>query len=1098
MSAGQATSPCLAPEVIAAFAEGKLERPEIRAVLEHLDRCPACMDALDAANLVLRGEKPRAVAARWRTWSLAAAALIALAALLAFPFWQRSRRLPAMARLAALLPRSARAVEPRISGGFAWAPYRGSLRQGETASDAQRLKLAGVTGELVEAADRDGTPRHQHDAGVALLLLEQPLEAAARLRAAAQRMPQDASAWSDLSAALAAAALRLGRPSLYPEALAAADRALRLAPSLPEALFNRALVLERLGLSTQARAAWRCYLEVDVGSSWAAEAQAHLARLPATTGAALFERDRPRLEAAAKRGDAASVAALVGTYPQLSRIYGELDYLAEWGEALQRGDLAGAAGRLKIARGIGDALVGLSGESLLAAAVRSIDAAAAGGRAALAAGHVAYRLGRITYGQQRPTEAEPELREAARHFAAAGSPMSLVARYFAANVRFDRDDIRGACAELTELLAEADARPGFAALGAQVRWELARCHVVDEDWTGAVPLLAGAAAGFRRLGERHYLGFIETMLASALVTLGRLDDSWASRIDSFAILSAEGLGDRLAVSLGSAARMEMRTGRLEPAGALLRLEQDVERGAGNEALLSNVLVREAVLRAQLGDDDRAAQVVSEASAVAESLADPRLRAEALADVAFAKGAATLHTDPARAREQLAGAIDFYRRVEKPFSLPECYLWRARASLLLGDPAEALRDLESGAATVERHRIRFGGSAAGTGVIDAATALIVEALRLESARGDAAGAFAFAERAQAQLAPASETRISLAELRRRLAGSDAAVLELALLPEGIMAVAVSERDAAVAPARQPLTEAQLATLAARATAGESEAARTLYELLIRPSQRVLAGVRHLVVVAGPAFDAVPYAAVYDAAARRYLIETMSVAVAPSASALRAIPAVPRRSVAAFALPSGDGRDDAASLPEATGEIAEIGRCYREAAAISAAQATFPALLASASRADVLHIASHAERLAGQGDLALVFAARPGGSGQRVAWGEVAAAHLPPTTVVCLAACETLRRPALPQVRALSLGGGFLAAGASDVIGTLAPIADLDARELFREVHRYLAAGENPSAALRHAQVEALAREPAGGRPAWRAVALLTRRLPTAGH
>jgi CHAT domain-containing protein len=115
---------------------------------------------------------------------------------------------------------------------------------------------------------------------------------------------------------------------------------------------------------------------------------------------------------------------------------------------------------------------------------------------------------------------------------------------------------------------------------------------------------------------------------------------------------------------------------------------------------------------------------------------------------------------------------------------------------------------------------------------------------------------------------------------------------------------------------------------------------------------------------------------------------------------------------------------------------------------------------------------------------------------VSWNEIATLHLPPKSIVSLAGCETLRRPNLPQTRTLSLGGGFLAAGAGDVIGTLAPIEDVDARELFREVHRHLAAGEIPAEAVRSAQLTALQVESAGRRrPLWRALALLTHRIPT---
>ena len=94
---------------------------------------------------------------------------------------------------------------------------------------------------------------------------------------------------------------------------------------------------------------------------------------------------------------------------------------------------------------------------------------------------------------------------------------------------------------------------------------------------------------------------------------------------------------------------------------------------------------------------------------------------------------------------------------------------------------------------------------------------------------------------------------------------------------------------------------------------------------------------------------------------------------------------------------------------------------------------------------------------------------------------------------LAACETLRPPGSAATGALSLAGAFSAAGATDVIGTLAPIGDRDARLLFGALHRRLAKGARPAVALREVLLEAVTRDRAkGGRRAWRAIALLTRR------
>ena len=52
--------PCLDPETLAAFAEGRLRRQEIAAVLAHLRHCPACTkDVAAIASDAKRGAGSR-------------------------------------------------------------------------------------------------------------------------------------------------------------------------------------------------------------------------------------------------------------------------------------------------------------------------------------------------------------------------------------------------------------------------------------------------------------------------------------------------------------------------------------------------------------------------------------------------------------------------------------------------------------------------------------------------------------------------------------------------------------------------------------------------------------------------------------------------------------------------------------------------------------------------------------------------------------------------------------------------------------------------------------------------------------------------------
>jgi len=227
--------------------------------------------------------------------------------------------------------------------------------------------------------------------------------------------------------------------------------------------------------------------------------------------------------------------------------------------------------------------------------------------------------------------------------------------------------------------------------------------------------------------------------------------------------------------------------------------------------------------------------------------------------------------------------------------------------------------------------------------------------------------------------------------------------------------------------------------------------------------------------------VPFAALYDADTKQRLIERLSIAVAPSAGVLTRHASRAPRSLVAMA--AGSTTD--AALPASAEELAELGRLYR-VSIDAAGRASFEALTAAASRADVVHISGHAD--VGT-DAALVLGA------DRVSWRRAASAGLRGEPLVVLAACATLRAPRSARTRALSLGAGFLAGGASGVVGTLAPIADNDARALFAVFHRHLAAGRGAAEALRQAQLEAFGDESRGGdRIAWRSVALLTRVIP----
>jgi len=996
-------------ETLAMFAEGTLAAEEARKVAEHIAACNLCLSGVRAANEHFREEASAPHGARW--W-MAIAAIVAVA--IAGAIWIRERSSSPIAQLVALSPKDARPVEPRLTGGFAWAPYRGPVRTRDAAPDAQQMKLAGAAGELIEDAARERTSDVQHAAAVGIVLTADPQDAATRLRALTARSPKNAALWSDLAAAETAAALRFGRPSLYPDALAAADRALELDPQMREASFNRALILERMGLAAEARTAWQRYLGIDPGSQWANEARRRLARL----------------------GNASQAS-------KPGRAFAEGETLARWGEAELRQDAAQAKQQLDSAREIGRAISERSGEALLRDAVNAIDRADASTCVALANAHLVYRRGRIHYSQQRPAEAEADLREAARAFERGGSPMALVARYYAANTHFDQNDVAGARAELQSLLREAVVHPQYVALRGGVQWELALCDAVDGDWNASLAAATSAADSFHRLGEPANEAFVETLAAQALCALGRPDEEWAARIRSFTAL-ADDASDRPSVSLNSAARSELRSGRHDAGLAMLRVFAESARTSRNDGLLADALLQQTLLHAEQMDDRRAAEAaLAEMPSVVARVGDPRLREKAENDLRFARAAVLLDAQPAAAEELLTSVITFQQQSGKPALLPELYLLRARARLRSGEMGAASADLESGMSAVETQRVALARGIGG-GSLDAGRALYREAIALSLGHGDTRAAFAYAERSRGERKPDLDT------LQRRLAGARTAVVELTSTARDVIALVV--------------------------TADRIDALHTTPDAPLPP----VANVDQIIVVPDRTLAQIPFAALRDDRGR-LLIERYAISTATSATSLQSSDESVPRSAVAMLLPSGDGSGTLA-LPESAGELSDV--CASYVSCESEQPATFAALQAAARHADVLHLAGHTQTSGGE--TALVFGA------ERISWRTIAATPLRHGSVVVLAACETLRSPIASDDRAPSLGEAFVAAGAADVVGTLTPITDADARSLFRDVHRELAAGRSAAEAVRRAQLDAIAR---GDRAAWQSIAVLTRRIPT---
>src|SRR5205823_12732789 len=235
-----------------------------------------------------------------------------------------------------------REIQPRLAGAFHWAPLR--IRSRGAEDNAARSPLLAAAFTTLTELKGDDSPQAKHAAAVAQLLVGDAHRAAVVLERLAAGTA-DATVWSDLAANRYVVASSDDDPTQLAAALAGVDKALRLDPHLPAALFNRALILEKFGLRDQARDAWNEYLHSDPSSDWAGEGRQHVRQLQAIPP---FRESLDRNYARLAR-DPEYAHTFARQYPEDARRWGETEILGRWATAERAGDRDGAARHLAVA-----------------------------------------------------------------------------------------------------------------------------------------------------------------------------------------------------------------------------------------------------------------------------------------------------------------------------------------------------------------------------------------------------------------------------------------------------------------------------------------------------------------------------------------------------------------------------------------------------------------------------------------------------------------------------------------------------------------------------------------------------------------------------
>ena len=954
-------------------------------------------------------------------------------------------------------------IEPRLAGGFHWAPLHRPVR-GETPVPVDLLAAAG---EVFGAAGDQATPAARHAVALAKLLTNRSNEALAVLAPLATS-GRDATLWNDLAAAHYAFAVSTNRPEELIDAVAAIDTALRISPNLPEARFNRALIVERIGIREPAIAAWQNFLETDSGSEWAAEARAHVQSLGvvAPPFREVLARDYDRLTAHPKEA-----RELMRKYPQEARSAGESECLGRWADAEMRNDAAAAERHLSVARELGAELARTGGDRMLERAVLAVEQASETKRKALAGGHADYRAALQTFRAGKPGEAERLARRAADAFATGGSPMVFLGRFFAAYMAYEQGRVKDGAKELEALLPTVPEE--FLTCRGKVRWELAICRGAEARWGDCIELAQVALAVFDRLGEKDYAAMIRELLAQAYEIVGEPTTAWnyrAAAIPQFGRTSTPFLQ---AGVLGFLSQEATFRRDWSVAASYTELEIEVAKTAKYDPDLADAYLRRALIRQHLGGGNPS-EDLARARALIAAIPDEGMRSRLEARRVAAE--AMVASTPAEAVTLLTTAVAFHQGSSgQRMFLPTLLLHRARAYRAVRRDIDARRDLDAAIAELDSGRDSLRSTEQRSGIFESADSIFEEAIDLALAQRDVEGAFHYAEHARGRAL--LDTMRSVEPLAARPeVPAGTSIVEYAVLPSRVVIFVADRAGIRVAmralPRESVRARAAGLTEALSRNAPEAKAIeRSLYDDLVAPVQQWIAANETLVIVPDANISTLPFAALL-APDGHFLVEKHAVVAAPSA-AVFTYASVRRKQGEQgrrlLLVVNDAGRGELEALPSAAEEARRVAALYRDARMLRGEQATRSAFVREAPLANVIHFSGHA--LSSEyrpSDTSIVLT----GANGAMNVADIAQMHLGRCSTVVLAACSTARGKVRRFEGTLSVARAFLATGTPSVVATLWPIDDGDAARFFPRLHEYLARGLSAAEALRAAQLDSI--------------------------
>ncbi len=899
--------------------------------------------------------------------------------------------------------RHQRPVEARVSGlDYAPGPTRGSNEVRIDAPSRERAERF-----LFYAEKDDPGPESYQALGLFFLTEKELDQAIEQFKKALALDPNGAQIHSDLGAAL------LEKGKLYKlngeegkslevlaESLEHLNRALELNTNLLEALFNRALVREYMGLPQPAAEDWRQYLEKDSQSPWADEARAKLKEIESQPPKAVLNQQdllQSFLNAYAAGDDETAWQLLrlnrdgsgVFVENQLLDSYLNLEVNGRFDDANRSLQALSYAAELEWKRGNDRYVKDLV--RFYRSSTRSQRVALAEARTLMSQGHDSLK--------KRKSEAAAESYSKARLiFERFGDNVeSLYLKFPIAHTYLDLRQLERSLATFQDVIRESEAK-SYRWLLSQALSGAANAQVGRDEYSAAL------ANNYRSLEISKQIGDVTGLMKSAgqfsivYTRLGNYSQAIERQVESLALINQYHVEPRLAWRTYFALATPFHLLGLNAAAELFQKESlRVAKETGSSNFICRSYIGLAVVYGSQRNFDEATKNARLAFDLAKSDESQSSRSDTFGYSFLQLG----HLY--RQAGEFDKAMESYDQVLRTYGSDyPAFSYAAHKGKLLSCLAQggcptAQQEVEATLEWFEKYRSKIVEEENKFDFFDAEQNVYDAVIQYEySINSNFLAAFDLSERSRArslldltaeatpdktdsnhktQSEPVSLPPLRSVEVTQRMP-EQAQILQYSVLPEKTLIWIVSRSG--IQPFEQAISAKDLRDKVSRylqiltspSLDNEAELKRAsveFYDLLIKPVEAALDRKKQLCIVPDKALNYLPYGAFVSSSSGKYVAEEFVLTRSPSATLFiissesardRNIP------VGENLLIVGNPRFDRgafptlADLPSAKRESEEIARLYNAPSLFTEHKALKSRVVTEMEKADVIHLALHA--------------------------------------------------------------------------------------------------------------------------------------------